>query len=56
MLSGRNSTFKINSYLKKIIDTENDLSLINNPNKNQQEYILRNRPHWTENDIQYKQN
>ena len=55
MLSGRNSTFKINSYLKKIIDAESDLGLINNPNEEQQEYILRNRPHWTKNDIHYGQ-
>lgn len=56
MLRGRNSTFKINSYLKKMIDAENDLDLINNPNKEQQEFILKNRPHWTENDLRYIQN
>ncbi|MBP6755164.1 MAG: superinfection exclusion B family protein [Bacteroidia bacterium] len=47
MLSGRNSTFKINGYIKKIINVETDLGLINNPDTKQQEYILNNRPHWT---------
>jgi len=53
MLSGRNSTFKMNSYIKNIINAENDLGLVNNPNKKQQDFILQNRPHWTKNDIRY---
>ncbi|SFB19005.1 Superinfection exclusion protein B [Flavobacterium swingsii] len=53
MLSGRNSTFKINSYLKEIIDIKKDLGLTDNPNKREADYILKNRPHWTENDLQY---
>lgn len=53
ILSGRNSTFKINRYLKDMINAENDLELINNPSKKQQDFILQNRPHWTKNDIRY---
>ncbi|WP_291285168.1 super-infection exclusion protein B [Flavobacterium sp.] len=45
MPNGRNSTFKINRYLKNIISKENDLGLVNNPNKEQQGFILQNRPH-----------
>lgn len=53
LLSGYNSTFKINDYFKKIIDTQKDLELFNNPNQQQQQYILNNRPHWTQGDISY---
>jgi len=54
VLSGRNSTFKINHIIKKIIDIERDLDFPNNPNLTEQNYLLRNRPHWTTNDIYFK--
>lgn len=53
LLYGRNSTFKIGDYFKKIIDPEYDLGLIQNPNKEEQEKILNSRPHWASQDIRY---
>jgi hypothetical protein len=51
MLSGRNATFKINSYIRKIIDLEKDLKLPNNPNEKEANFIINKRPHWTKNDL-----
>jgi hypothetical protein len=53
MLSGRNATFKINSYIKKIIDIEKDLNYPNTENKEGTTDLLNKRPHWTTGDLYF---
>ncbi|PJJ07705.1 superinfection exclusion protein B [Flavobacterium sp. 1] len=53
IISGRKTTFKINSILKEIIDAEKDLGMTQNPNKEEQIFIMNSRPNWTQNDLRY---
>jgi hypothetical protein len=53
MLSGKNATFKINSYIKKIIDIQKDLNYPNTENKEGATDLLNKRPHWTTGDLYF---
>ena len=53
MINGRNAAFKINSYIREIIDFEKDLNFSNNNDAEKANYILNQRPHWTTKDLYF---
>lgn len=52
-LSGKNTTFKLNKYIKSIIDASPDYFGLNTSDEEERYNILSSRPHWTNNDIRY---
>lgn len=52
-LSGLNTTFKLNKYIKSIIDSSPDYFGLNTKDEDEREKILSSRPRWTKNDIRY---
>jgi hypothetical protein len=52
-LSGINTTFKLNKYLKSVIDSSPDYFGLKTNDKEERDKILSSRPRWTKNDLSY---
>ena len=53
ILTGKNTTFKLNKYIKSIIDSNPDYFGLNTADEDERDKILSSRPKWTKNDIRY---